>query len=99
MSSDLNMHVCNMSVSGIHMSVHGTSLFVTFKMLFLSLLQEISTVNSPVTPSDKFLIAIYSAYRQESANRYIHALEQSVTVKNGSVHMVSFPVTFLPKYV
>ena len=45
-----------------------------------------------------FMIAIYSAYRQESANLYIHCLEQSVMVKNGSVHMVSFPVTFLRNY-
>ncbi len=45
------------------------------------LLQAISTANSTVAPSDKFMIAIDSAYRQESANRYIHALEQSVIVK------------------
>ena len=54
MSSDLNIDVCIMSVLGIHMSVHGTSLsvqFDTLKILFLSLLQAIFTVNSPVTPS------------------------------------------------
>ena len=45
-----------------------------------------------------FMIAIYSAYVQESANLYIHCLEQSVIIKNGSVHMVSFPVTFLRNY-
>jgi hypothetical protein len=34
----------------------------SFKMLFLSLLQASSTANSPVTPSDKFMLAMYSAY-------------------------------------
>jgi hypothetical protein len=71
----------------------------SFKMLFLSLLQASSTVNSPVTPSDKFMLAMYSAFRQESANWYIHCISVSVVPKNGSVHMVSFPVTFLPNYV
>ena len=46
-----------------------------------------------------FMIGLDSAYRQESANRYIHGLSVSVLVKNGTVHMVSFPVTFFPKYV
>ncbi len=45
--------------------------------------EAISTANSPVTPSDKFMIAIDSAYRQESANRYIHGLSGSVLAKNG----------------
>ena len=45
------------------------------------------------------MIGLDSAYRQELANWYIHGLSRSVLVKNGSVHMVSFPVTFLPKYV
>ncbi len=57
------------------------------------------TANSPVTPSDKFMLAMYSAYRQESANQYIHCISGYVVPKNGSVHMVSFPVTFLPIFV
>jgi hypothetical protein len=68
-------------------------------MLFLSLLQASAGANSPVSPTDKFMLAIDSAYRQESANWYIHALEQSVIVKNDSIHMVSFPVTFLRNFV
>ena len=46
-----------------------------------------------------FMIGLDSAYRQELGNLYIHGLSLSVLVKNGSVHMVSFSVTFLPKYV
>ena len=68
----------------------------SFKMLFLSLLQASSTVNSPVTPSDKFMLAIYSAYRQESANRYIHCISVYVVPKNGwgiwSAFLCPFPV-------
>ncbi len=96
MSSDLNICVCTIAVPGIHMYVHVTSLFVqfdTFKMQF-PLRTHLLLLRTRLYP---FMIAIYSAYVQESANWYIHASEQSVTIKNGSVHMVSFPVTFLPK--
>ena len=78
MSSDLNIHVCTMSVFGIHMSVHGTSLFVQFDTL--------KNVNPFPAPGNfhcelacnPFMIGLDSAYRQESANRYIHGLSVSV---------------------
>ncbi len=100
MSSDLNIDVCIMSVLGIHMSVHGTSLSVQFDTLK-------NFIPFPAAPGNfhcelacnPFMIGLDSAYRQEIGNLYIHGLSLSVLVKNGSVHMVSFPVTFLPKYV
>ncbi len=60
--------------------------------------EAISTVNSPVTPSDKFMIAIDSAYVQESANRYIHALELYVVPNgqiNGFARATEIPISFV----
>ena len=41
------------------------------------------------------MIGLDSAYVQESADLYIHGLEAYIPPKNGSVHVVSFPVAFL----
>jgi hypothetical protein len=85
MSSDLNIYVCTMVVPYIYMvhhclfmvytmSEHGISLFgqlETFKVQF-SLQTRVSPLGTRLYP---IMIAIYSAYRQESANLYIHCLE------------------------
>ena len=44
---------------------------------------------------DPFMIGLDSAYVHESADWYIHCLEAYIPPKNGSVHVVSFPVAFL----
>ena len=76
-------HVYTLYIHGTYM-VHTLTYYVHVHWLFNACTTEaISTANSPVTPSDKFMLAMYSAWWQESANRYIHGLSVYVVPKNG----------------
>ena len=46
-----------------------------------------------------FMIGWDSAYVQESADQCIEGLDAYIPPKNGSIHVVSFPVAFLWKHV